>query len=153
MKPVREGDRRSRRKLGLAPDFKAEDLPDRTGHPRVQVQSAPVETTAPELPRALEKAVVVTPVARPFVILPTPAVNSAEVDNEAMAAIGQGVVVEAPCVVLEVVAAEQVLEATENVPVVAVPVVHAPQGGWAWWCVSAALAVGNMIVNDGPVFF
>jgi hypothetical protein len=41
--------------------FKAEDLPDRTRHPRVQVQSAPVETTAPELPRALEKAVVVTP--------------------------------------------------------------------------------------------
>jgi hypothetical protein len=34
----------------------------------------------------LEKDVVVTPVARPFVILPTPAVNSAEVDNEAMAA-------------------------------------------------------------------
>ena len=96
---------------------------------------------------------VVTPVARPFVLLPTPAVNSADVDNEAMAAIGQGVVVEAPCVVLEVVAAEQVLEATTNVPVVPVPVAHAPQGGWARWCVSAALAVGNMIVNDGPVFF
>jgi hypothetical protein len=47
---------------------------------------------------------VVTPVARPFVPLPTPAVNSADVDNEAMAAIGKGVVVEASCVVLEVVA-------------------------------------------------
>ena len=129
VKPVREGERRSRRKLGLAPDFKAEDLPDRTRHRRVQVQSAPVETTAPELPRALEKAVVVTPVARPFVILPTPAVNSAEVDNEAMAAIGQGVVVEAPCVVLEVVAAEQVLGGHRNIPVVPVPVAHAPQRG------------------------
>jgi hypothetical protein len=49
--------------------FKAEDLPVRTRCPMVHVQSAPVETTAPELPRALEKAVVVTPVARPFVIL------------------------------------------------------------------------------------
>ena len=73
-----------------APELKAEDLPVRTRCPRVQVQSAPVETTAPELPRALEKAVLVTPVARPFVLLPTPAVNSADVDNEAMAAIGQG---------------------------------------------------------------
>jgi hypothetical protein len=63
------------------------------------------------------------------------------------------VVVEAPCVVLEVVAAKQVLEAKENVPVVPVPVAHAPQRGWARWCVSAALAVGNMIVNDRPVFF
>ena len=116
MKPVREGDGRSRRKLGLASDLKAEDLPDRTRHPRVQVQSAPVETTAPELPRALEKAVVVTPVARPFVILPTPAVNSAELDNETMAAIGQGVVVEAPCVVLEVVAEEQVLGGHSKCP-------------------------------------
>jgi hypothetical protein len=153
VKSVREGERRSRRKLGIAPEFKAEDLPVRTRRPRVQVQSAPVETTAPELPRALEKTVVVAPVARPFFLLPTPAVNSADVDNEAMAIISQGVVVEAPCVVLEVVAAEQVLEATENVPVVPVPVAHAPQRGWARWCVSAALAVGNMIVNDGPVFF
>jgi hypothetical protein len=77
----------------------------------------------------LEKTVVVAPVARPFFLLPTPAVNSADVDNEAMAIISQGVVVEAPCVVLEVVAAEQVLEATENVPVVPVPVAHAPQRG------------------------
>ena len=58
----------------------------------------------------------VTPVARPFVILPTPAVNSADVDNEAMAVIGQGVVVEAPCVVLEVVAAEQVLGGHSKYP-------------------------------------
>jgi hypothetical protein len=42
-------------------------------------------------------------------------------DNEAMAAIDQGVVVEAPCVVLEVVAAEQVLDAVDVVPVVPVP--------------------------------
>ena len=153
VKPVREGERRSRRKLGLAPEFKAEDLPVRTRRPRVQVQSVPVETAAPELPRALEKAVVVTPVARPFVPLPTPAVNSADVDNEAMAAIGQEVEVEAPYVVLEVVAAEQVLEATENVPVVLVPVANAPQRSWSLWCVKAALAVGNMIVNDRPVFF
>jgi hypothetical protein len=46
-----------------------------------------------------------------------------------MAAIDQGVVVEAPCVVLEVVAAEQVLDAVDVVPVVPVPVVHAPQWG------------------------
>ena len=95
---------------------------------------------------------VVTPVARQVVPLPTPAVNSADVDNETMAAIGQGVVVAAPCVALEVVAAEQVLETTENVPVVPVPIAHAPQRGWARWCARAALAVGNMIVNDGPVF-
>jgi hypothetical protein len=49
---------------------------------------------------------VVTPIARPVVLLPTPAVNLVDVDNEAMAAIGQGVVVKAPCVALEVVAAE-----------------------------------------------
>ena len=54
---------------------------------------------------------------------------------------------------LEVVKAEQVLEAVDVVPVVPVPVAHASQCGWAWWCVSAALAVGNMIVNDGSVFF
>ena len=75
-----------------------------------------MKTTAPELPQALEKAVVVTPVARPFVLLPAPAVNSADVDNEAMAAIGKGVVVEAPCVVLEVVAAEQVLGGHRKCP-------------------------------------
>jgi hypothetical protein len=96
---------------------------------------------------------VVTPIARLVVLLPTPAVNLVDVDNEAMAAIGQGVVVKAPCVALEVVAAEQVLETTENVPVVPVPIAHAPQKGWARWCVRAALAVCNMIVNDGPVIF
>ena len=46
-----------------------------------------------------------------------------------MAAIGQGVVVEAPCVILEVVAAEQVLGGHINIPVVPVPVAHAPQRG------------------------
>ena len=76
-----------------------------------------MKTTAPELPQALEKAVVVTPVARPFVLLPAPAVNSADVDNEAMAAIGKGVVVEAPCVVLEVVAAEHVLGGHRKCPI------------------------------------
>jgi hypothetical protein len=60
-----------------------------------------------------------------------------------MAAIGQGVVAEAPCVALEVVAAEQVFEAIV-IPVV--PVAPAPQRGWTQWCVRAALAVGNMIV-------
>jgi hypothetical protein len=29
---------------------------------------------------------------------------------------------------------------------------NAPQRGWTRWCVSTALAVGNMIVNDGPGF-
>ena len=108
---------------------------------------------SPELPRDLQNAMVVTPIARQVVLLPTPAVNLVDVDNEAMAAIGQGVVVKAPCVALEVVAAEQVLETTENVPVVPVPVAHAPQKGWARWCVRAALAVCNMIVNDRPVIF
>ena len=179
VKPVREGERRSRRKLGLAPEFKAEDLPVRTRRPRVLVQAfepvpvvqtpvfvpvvqtpvfvpvvqtpvfVPVEATLPELPRDLQNPVVVSPVVRLF-SLSTPAVNSADVDDETMAAIGQGVVAEAPCVALEVVAAEQVFEAI-NIPVV--PVAPAPQRGWTRWCVRAALAVGNMIVNDGHVFF
>jgi hypothetical protein len=42
--------------------------------------------------------------------LSTPAVNSADVDDETMAAIGQGVVAEVPCVALEVVAAEPILK-------------------------------------------
>jgi len=163
VKPVREGERRSRRKLGLAPEFKAEDLPVRTRRPRVLVQafepvpvvqtpvSVPVEATLPELPRDLQNPVMVSPVVR-LVSLPTAAVNSADVDDETMAAIGQGVVAEAPCVALEVVAAEQVLDAVDLVPVVPVPVAHTPQRGWAQWFVMAALAVGNMIVNDGPVF-
>ena len=179
VKPVREGERRSRRKLGLAPEFKAEDLPVRTRRPRVLVQApepvpvvqtpvfvpvvqtpvfvpvvqtpvfVPVEATLPELPRDLQNPVVVSPVVRLF-SLSTPAVNSADVDDETMAAIGQGVVAEAPCVALEVVAAEQVFEAID-VPVV--PVAPAPQRGWTQWCVRAALAVGNMIVNDGHAFF
>ena len=170
VKPVREGERRSRRKLGLAPEFKAEDLPVRTRRPRVLVQApepvpvvqtpvfvpvvqtpvfVPVEATLPELPRDLQNPVVVSPVVRLF-SLSTPAVNSADVDDETMAAIGQEVVAEAPCVTLEVVAAEQVFEAID-IPVV--PVAPAPQRGWTRWCVRAALAVGNMIVNDGHVFF
>ena len=171
VKPVREGERRSRRKLGLAPEFKAEDLPVRTRRPRVLVQAfepvpvvqtpepvpvvqtpvfVPVEGTLPELPRDLQNPVVVSPVVRLF-SLSTPAVNSADVDDETMAAIGQRVVAEAPCVALEVVvAAEQVFEAIV-IPVV--PVAPAPQRGWTRWCVRAALAVGNMIVNDGHAFF
>ena len=170
VKPVREGERRSRRKLGLAPEFKAEDLPVRTRRPRVLVQAfepvpvvqtpepvpvvqtpvfVPVEATLPELPRDLQNPVVVSPVVRLF-SLSTPAVNSADVDDETMAAIGQGVVAEAPCVTLQVVAAEQVFEAIV-IPVV--PVAPAPQRGWTRWCVRAALAVGNMIVNDGHAFF
>jgi hypothetical protein len=97
----------------------------------------------------LQNPVVVSPIVR-LVLSPTPAVNSADVDDEAMAAIGQRVVAEAPCVALEMVAAEQVFEAID-IPVV--PVAPVPQRGWAWWCVGAALAVGNMIVNDRPVFF
>jgi hypothetical protein len=45
---------------------------------------------------------------------------------------------------------QQVFEAIA-IPVV--PVAPAPQRGWTRWCVRAALAVGNMIVNDGHVFF
>jgi len=162
VKPVREGERRSRRKLGLAPEYKAEDLPVRTRRPRVLVQAfepvpvvqtpvfVPVEAIPAELPRDLQNPVVVSPVVR-LVLSPTPAVNSADVDDEAMAAIGQRVVAEAPCVALEVVAEEQVFEAIDSIPVV--PVAPAPQRGWTRWCVRAALAVGNMIVNDGHVFF
>jgi hypothetical protein len=92
---------------------------------------------------------VVSPVVR-LVFSPAPAVNSADVDDKAMAAIGQRVVAEAPCVALEVVAEEQVFEAID-IPVV--PIAPVPQRGWAWWCVGAALSVCNMIVNDRPVFF
>ena len=157
MKSVHEGERRSRRKLGLTPEFKTSDLPVRTRRLRVLVQapqpvpviqtplSVPVEPMTPERPQEL----VVTPVTRPVASSPT-AVHSADVDDEAMAGIGQRVVGEASCVALEVVAAEHVLE-TIDIPVV--PVVPAPQRGWTQWCIGAALAVGNMIVNDGPVFF
>ena len=167
MKPVRQGERRSRRKLGLAPEYKAEDLPVRTRRPRVLVHapepvpvvqtpepvpvvqtplSVPVEAMPAELPRDLQNPVVVSPVVR-LVFSPTPAVNSADVDDEAMAAIGQRVVAEAPCVALEVVAEEQVFEA------IVVPIAPSPQRGLVWWYIGAALAVGNMIVNDRPVFF
>ena len=153
VKPVRQGERRSRRKLGLAPEYKAEDLPVRTRRPRILVQApepVPVEAMPTELPRDLQNPVVVSPVVR-LVFSPTPAVNSADVDDEAMAAIGQRVVAEAPCVALEVVAEEQVFEAIDRIPVV--PIAPAPQRGWVWWYIGAALTVGNMIVNDRPVFF
>jgi hypothetical protein len=107
----------------------------------------PVEATLPELPRDLQNPVVVSPVVRLF-SLSTPAVNSADVDDETMAAIGQRVVAEAPCVALEVVAAEQVFEAIV-IPVVAVA--PAPQRGWTRWCVRAALAVGNMTLELPPI--
>ena len=162
VKPVRQGERRSRRKLGLAPEYKAEDLPVRTRRPRVLVQApepvpvvqtpepVPVEAMPAELPRDLQNPVVVSPVVR-LVFSPTPAVNSADVDDEAMAAIGQRVVAEAPCVALEVVAEEQVFQAIDRIPVV--PIAPAPQRGLVWWYIGAALTVGNMIVNDRPVFF
>jgi hypothetical protein len=108
-----------------------------------------VEAALPELPRDLQNPVVVSPIVRLF-SLSTPAVNSADVDDETMAAIGQGLVAEAPCGALEVEAAEQIFEAID-IPVV--PVAPAPQRGWTRWCIRAALAVGNMIVNDGHVFF
>jgi hypothetical protein len=75
--------------------------------PLFEFRNFAVEATPPELPRDLQNPVVVSPVVRLF-SLPTPAVNSADVDDETMAAIGQGVVAEAPCVALEVVAPEQV---------------------------------------------
>jgi hypothetical protein len=112
--------------------------------------SVPVEAMPTELPQDLQNPVVVSPVVR-LVFLPAPADNSADVDDEAMAAIGQLFVAEAPCVALEVVAEEQVFEAIDSIPVV--PVAPAPQRGWTRWCVRTALAVGNMIVNDGHVFF
>jgi len=104
--------------------------------------SVPVEATNPELSRDLQNAAAVTPVARPVVSSPTPAIHLAY--GETMASIGQGVVVEAPCVALVEVGVEQLLEPIDIVPVV--PVAPAPQRGWVWWCVGAALAVGNMIV-------
>jgi hypothetical protein len=49
------------------------------------------------------------------------------------------------------VAEEQVFEAIDRIPVV--PIAPAPQRSWVRWYIGAALAVGNMIVNDRPVFF
>ena len=102
----------------------------------------PVEATTPELPRDLQNAAVVTPVARPVVSSPAPAIHLAY--GETMASIGQGVVDEAHCVALVEVAAGQMLEPIDIVPVV--PLAPAPQRSWIWWCAGAALAVGNMIV-------
>lgn len=90
----------------------------------------PVEASTPELPRNLQNAAVVTPVARPVVSSPTPAIHLAY--GETMAAIGQGVVGEASCAALVEVAAEQLLEAIDIVPVVSVALV--PERGWAWCC-------------------
>ena len=58
--------------------------------------------------------------------------------------LGQGMVGEAHCISLVEVAAEQMLEPIDIFPVV--PVAPALQRGWGWWCVGAALNVGNMIV-------
>ena len=102
----------------------------------------PVEATTPELPWDLQNTAVVTSVARPVVSSPTPAIHLGY--GESMASIGQGVVGEAPFISLVEVAAEQMLEAINIVPVV--PVAPALQRGWAWWCAGAALNVGNMIV-------
>ena len=144
MKHVREGERRSRRKLGLSQEIKAEDLPVRTRRPKVLVHRLVVEvpvlvlmeTTIPELPRDLQDATVGIPVARPVVSSPTPDIHLGY--GETMASIGQGVVGEAHCISLVVVAEEQMLEPIDIVP--------ALQRGWAWWCAGAALNVGNIIV-------
>ena len=96
----------------------------------------PVEATNPELPWDLQNIAVVTSVARLVVSSPTPAIHLGY--GETMASIGQGVVGEAHCISLVVVAEEQMLEPIDIVP--------ALQRGWAWWCAGAALNVGNMIV-------
>ena len=100
-----------------------------------------METTTPELPRGLQDAAAVTPVARPVVSSPTPAIHLAY--GETMASIGQGVVDEAPCVALVEVAAEQLLEA---IYIVQLYLSLLLCRGWAWWCASAALALGYVIV-------
>ena len=82
--------------MGLSPEFKAEDLPVRTRRPNVLVEvpePVPVDAMTPELPWDLQNAAVVTPVARPAVSWPTPAIHLA--CGETMASIGQGVVGEA----------------------------------------------------------
>jgi hypothetical protein len=103
--------------LGLSPEFKAEDLPVRTRRPNVLVEvpePVPVDAMTPELPWDLQNAAVVTPVARPAVSWPTPAIHLA--CGETMASIGQGVVGEAPCVALVEVGAEQLLGAQRDEP-------------------------------------
>ena len=94
------------------------------------------EATTPELPWDLQNIAVVTSVARPVVSSPTQAIHLGY--GETMASIGQGVVGEAHCISLVVVAEEQMLEPIDIVP--------ALQRGWAWWCAGAALNVGNTIV-------
>jgi hypothetical protein len=81
MKHVREGERRSRRKLGLSPELKT--YPFEPGVPRFWYKLAvevpvpvPVEATTPELPRDLQNIAVVTSVARPVVSSPTPNDNN-----------------------------------------------------------------------------
>ena len=77
MKPVSEDERRcrSRRKLGLAQEFKAEDLPVHTRRVKVVVQApesvALVVATTPELRRDSQNAVAVNRVATPFFSLVT----------------------------------------------------------------------------------
>ena len=139
MKHVRDGERRSRRKLGLSPELKT--YPFEPGVPRfwyklVVEVPVPVEATTPELPWDLQNIAAVTSVARPVVSSPTPAIHLGY--GETMASIGQGVVGEAHCISLVEVAVEQMLEPIDIVP--------ALQRGWAWWCADAALNVGNMIV-------
>ena len=91
MKHVREGERRSRRKLGLSSELKT--YPFEPGVPRfwyklvVEVPvPVPVEATTPELPWDLQNIAVVTSVARPVVSSPTPAIHLGY--GETMASIG-----------------------------------------------------------------
>ena len=76
--------------MGRSPEFKAEDLPVRTRCAKIVVHSSEpvpvVEATTPELPKDSQKAEVGTPVVH------TPAVDSAIVDDVAIATIDQGVV-------------------------------------------------------------
>jgi len=149
-KPFREGEHRSRRKLGLSPEFKAEDLPVRTSVLRLIVvpSSEPVpvvEATTPELPRDSQKAEVGTPV------VPTPTIDSAIVDDVVIATIRQGEVTDKHCVSLFVVdevdvAAEQVSEA------IVAPIFPVSKRGWYQWFDGAALAVGIPISNGVRYF-
>ena len=104
--------------MGLSPEFKAEDLPVRTRRPNVLVQvpePVPVDAMTPELPWDLQNAAVVTPVARPAVSWPTPAIHLA--CGETMASICPGVVGEAPCVALVEVGAQRDEPTTKRVKV------------------------------------
>ena len=109
-------------------------------------ESVPVvEVTTPELPRDSQKAEIGTPVVH------TPAVDSAIVDDVAIATIGQGEVADKSGVSLFTidemdVASEQVSDD------IYVPIFPVPKRGWYRWCDSAALAVGNLI-NNGIGYF